>query len=67
MLILNKRSCFADSFEKVKMPQKTTQSVRPPLATYSILCSTCVTYGTSCHAMGHQLLPTHPLPRVLRI
>ena len=27
---------------------------------YPSLCSTCVTYGTLCHAIGHQLLPTHP-------
>ena len=32
-----------------------------------LLCSTCVTYGVPCHAIGHQVLPTHPLPRVLRI
>ena len=24
---------------------------------YSSLCSTCVTYGTPCHARGHQHLP----------
>ena len=34
-----------------------TQLVRSPLATYSSLCSTCVTYGTACHAIGEQLLP----------
>ena len=27
------------------------------------LCSTCVTYRTLCHAIGHQVLPTQPLPR----
>ena len=40
--------------------------VRSPLATYSSLCSTFVTYSTSCHAIGHNVLPTHPLLRVLR-
>ena len=39
-----------------------TQSVRPPMVTYPSLCSTCVTYRTSCHAIGHQVLPTQPLP-----
>ena len=34
-----------------------TQSVRPPMVTYPSLCSTCVTYGTLCHARGHQVLP----------
>ena len=29
----------------------------------SSLCSTCVTYGKSCRAIGHQVLPTQPLPR----
>ena len=40
------------------MNQILTQLVRPPLATYSSLCSTCVTYRTPSHAIGHQLLPT---------
>ena len=40
-----------------------TQSVRPPMATYASLCSTCMTYWRSCHAIGHQVLPTQPLPR----
>ena len=26
------------------------------MATYPSLCSTCVTYGTPCHARGHQVL-----------
>ena len=30
---------------------------------YHSLCSTCVTYRTPCHAIGHQVLPTQPLPR----
>ena len=33
-----------------------TQSVRPPLATYSSLCSNR-TYRTPCHARGHWLFP----------
>ena len=37
-----------------------TQSVRLPMVTYPSLCSPCVTYGTLCHAIGHQVLPTHP-------
>ena len=40
-----------------------TQSVRPLWFTYPSLCSTCVTYGILCHAIGHQVLPTQPLPR----
>ena len=37
-----------------------TQSVRLSVVTYHPLCSTCVTYRTPCHAIGHQVLPTHP-------
>ena len=40
-----------------------TQSVRLPLVTYPSLCSTCVTYRTPCHAIGHQVLPTQPMSR----
>ena len=40
-----------------------TQPVRLSMVTYPSLCSTCVTYRTLCHAIGHQVLPTHPLPR----
>ena len=40
-----------------------TQSVRLSMVTYPSLCSPCVTYGTLCHAIGHQVLPTQPLPR----
>ena len=40
-----------------------TQSVRLTLVTYPSLCSTCVTYRTPCHAIGHQVLPSQPLPR----
>ena len=35
-------------------------TVRPALVTYPSLCSTCMTYRTLCHVIGHQLLPTHP-------
>ena len=41
-------------------PPFPTQSVRSPLVTYPSLCSTCVTYRTLCHAIGHQVLPTQP-------
>ena len=44
-------------------PPFPTQSVRLPLVTYPSLCSTCVTYRMPCHAIGHQALPTQPLPR----
>ena len=44
-----------------------TQLVRPPLVTYPSLCSTCVTYGTLYHTMGHQVLPTQTLPMKQRI
>ena len=44
-------------------PPFPTQSVRLPLVTYPSLCSTCVTYRTLCHAIGHQVLPTQPLSR----
>ena len=39
------------------------QSVRSPLVTYPSLWSTCMTYTTSCYAIGHQTFPTQPLPR----
>ena len=48
------------SIQFFNLPLPLTQSVRPPMATYPSLCSTCVTYGTPCHARGHQVLP-HPL------
>ena len=41
-------------------PPFSTQSVRLPLVTYPSLCSTCVTYRTLCHAIGHQALPLNP-------
>ena len=44
-------------------PPFPTQSVRLPLVNYPSLCSTCVTYRIPCHAIGHQVLPTQPLPR----
>ena len=40
-----------------------TQSVRLHLATYHSLCSTRVTNRMLCHAIGHQVLLTQPLPR----
>ena len=39
------------------------QSVKLHLVLYHSLCSTSVTYETTCHAIGHQVLPTQPLPR----
>ena len=45
------------------LPPFLTQSVRLPLVTYPSLCSTYVTYRTPCHAIGHRVLPTQPLPR----
>ena len=36
-------------------PLLSTQSVRLTLVTYLWLCSTCVTYGTPCHTIGHQM------------
>ena len=41
-------------------PPFPTQCARPPLVTYPSLCSTCVTYRTLCHAIGHQVLPPNP-------
>ena len=43
-----------------------TQSVRSPLLPSHSLLNTCVTYGTSCCSIAHQLLPTQPLPREAR-
>ena len=42
----------------------TTQLVRAPLITYPLLCSTCVTYGTSCHARSHRDFPPFSLSGV---
>ena len=53
-------------------PPFPTPSVRPPLVTYPsptpLVTYTfgylpCVTYRTLCHAIGHQVLPTQPLPK----
>ena len=49
--------CLSIQFFNVPVPL--TQSVRPPMATYPSLCSTCVTYGMPCHTRGHQVLPNH--------
>ena len=40
-----------------------TQSVRLPMVTYPSFCSTCVTCRMSCHAIGHRVLLTQPLPK----
>ena len=40
-----------------------TELARLPLVTYPSLCSAYVTYRMSCHASGHQILPTQHLPR----
>ena len=29
----------------------------------NLLCSACMTYGTLCHVIGQQVLPTQLLPR----
>ena len=44
-------------------PPLPTQSVRLLLVTCPSPCSTCVTYKTPCHAIGHQVLHTKPMPR----
>ena len=31
-----------------------------PMIHYLSLCSICVIYGTPCHVIGHQILPTQP-------
>ena len=43
-----------------------TQSVRLPMVTHPSLCSTCVTYRTLCHTIGHQMLPTRCSPLLPR-
>ena len=42
-------------FSFIPLPQ--TESVRAPLVPYHSLCSTCVTYGTPCPTISHQVLP----------
>ena len=44
-------------------PLPLTQLVRLPGATYYLLSSAWVSYGTPCHSIAHQVLPTQPLPR----
>ena len=39
-----------------------TQSVRLPMVTCPSLCIPCVIYGTLCHAIGQQVLPSQSLP-----
>ena len=46
--------CLSIQFFNSVLPL--TQSVRPPMANYPSLCSPCVTCGTLCHAIGHQVL-----------
>ena len=51
---------FADFKQVKKVGYFVNNTVfRPLLVTYPSVCSTCVTYGTLCHAIGRQLLPTH--------
>ena len=40
-----------------------TESVRPHMVASNSLCSTCVTYGTPCHAISHQLFLIQPFLR----
>ena len=47
----------------LRHPPFPTQSVGLSLVTYPSLCSTCVTYRMPCHAIGHRVLSTQPLPR----
>ena len=44
-------------------PLSQTQSVRPHLVAFTSLRSICVTYGTPWHCIGHQVLPSQPMPR----
>ena len=66
---LGESGCLGNSYFTYWLPKHPvfwftlTQSVRLPMVTYPSLCSPCVTYGTLCHAIGHQVLPTQPLPR----
>ena len=60
---LGETGCLSNPYFLLTSPPFPTQSVRLPLVTYPSLCSTCVTYRTLCHAIGHQVLPTQPLPR----
>ena len=53
----------SSSIQFFNSPPFPTQSVRLPLVTYPSLCGTCMTYRTLCHAIGHQVLSTQPLPR----
>ena len=60
---LGETGCLSSSIQFFNSPPFPTQSVRLPLVTYPSLCSTCVTYRMLCHTIGHQVLPTQPLPR----
>ena len=57
----------SSSIQFFDSPLFPTQSVRLPLVTYPWLCNTCVTYRTLCHAIGHQVLSTQPLPREVEV
>ena len=50
--------CLSIQFSNLPLPL--TQSIKLPMATYPSLSSPCVTCGTLCHAIGHQVL-SHPL------
>ena len=51
----------ASSFSHFRLSQ--TQSIRTPLVPYHLLYCTCVTYRMQRHVIGHDVLPTKPLPR----
>ena len=65
LLTLNKSRkswlfCYFEQIKKMLVILLTlNNTVRPPLVTLPSLCGTCVTYRMRCHAIGHQLLPTH--------
>ena len=58
-LLKNLSRCSSFSIQSLSL----TQLVRPPLVPYHLLSSTCMTYRTSYHSIGHQVLSTQPLPR----
>ena len=51
------------SIQFFNSPLPLTELVRLPRVTYHLLCDSCVTYGTLCHAIGHHVLPNQHLPR----
>ena len=52
----------SESIQFLINPVPSTQSERVWFGSYHLLCSICFTYGMSCHAIGHQVLP-NPLSR----